>query len=231
MRKTQITWGIILGVALMSCTNAEQKQTEQEDLTPTVVEDSIELADIKTESKPTFQYFDDYFAISSKTDLYATFDSSALKDEISWYAEGTVQRQSTFLIHPKTKHALNFVWSDDDKLTTAWVEANFYDEDDVLLKNKGLEAKNGLYIGMPLKALEDWNKAPISFFGFGWDYSGAVLPDSTGRLSKSNVGINLGISEMSNLDVLGDVELSSQDSSVQNLLIYINQMTYYFGEK
>jgi hypothetical protein len=52
------------------------------------------------------------------------------------------------------------------------------------------KSKTSIKIGSTYDELTKMNQKPISFYGFGWDYSGAVAWND-GKLEKSNVHVFL----------------------------------------
>jgi hypothetical protein len=223
---------IVLGMLIACESKPKEEEVIEEQMIVNLSFDSVKRIEeqlIPDEVTQMFSVFDDYFKIQSKKELYAQFDSSVLKDEINWYAEGTLQKNTTHLKNPKTNHIIKFIWTDDDKAQTEWIEASYSPFDDLYKRNNGLKTKNGLYLGMPLTELENWNNhQPISFLGFEWDYSGAVMPDSISKLGQSIVKINLGLGETDDLSVLGDIEFKSNDENIKHLPIYISELIYYY---
>lgn len=157
------------------------------------------------------------------------FGEMSLTDNVVWQAEGTVKRSTTHLINPKTWHHITYYW-DDETGKTASVEASYYmwsHEGDIKGSQK-LEAKNGLYTGMPLAELVEWNEADIRFSGFGWDYAGYVFNSTEDKLGVSNVSITL-IDLQEDYKgykfMLGDVELSSAENRMKNAPVIVETLS------
>ncbi len=221
-------------VLLSSCSESKDEMMQEgaisnhtEVTADTVIQEIIEdtIKDIPT----NFEYFDDYTSILTKEDLLAHFDKTNLTNQSVWYAEGTMEKKSTLLIDPNTKFAILYVWSDENPDKVDFIEANFYLGDSTTQNNKGLTTKDGLKIGMTINELADWNGNTLSFLGFGWDYSGGVMVDSTDRFSTSNYQVNLGFDEFTDefMDLLGDVTLNTDMDIVKKANIYVNQITFY----
>ena len=216
-----------------SCSETHQEaETENinSDVTETVV-DTVQqiVADTLVEENNSFEFFDDYCAISTKKELLEKFDKKDLTDQSVWYAEGTMEKKSTLLVDPNTKYAILYVWSDENPDKVAFIEANFYLGDSTTQNNKGLTTKDGLNIGMSINELAEWNGNPLKFLGFGWDYSGGVMADSTDRFLTSQYQVNLGFDDFNDefMELLGDVTLNSDMDIVKKADIYVNQLTFY----
>ena len=162
-------------------------------------------------------------------EILEKFDKKDLTDQSVWYAEGTMEKKSTLLVDPNTKYAILYVWSDENPDKVAFIEANFYLGDSTTQNNKGLTTKDGLNIGMSINELAEWNGNPLKFLGFGWDYSGGVMADSTDRFLTSQYQVNLGFDDFNDefMELLGDVTLNSDMDIVKKADIYVNQLTFY----
>ena len=90
----------IIGVLLISCgsESAEnhENEVEQQDTSAVTIDT---LSTDTTVAALSFEFFEDYAVIDSKTKLYESFEPSQLKDDTTWYAEGEVMRLSTTLTH------------------------------------------------------------------------------------------------------------------------------------
>lgn len=231
--KNLITFSLSL-VLLNSCSESKNEMTQEETTSnhtevhvDTVIQEVIEDTIKDTQNK--FEYFDDYTSILTREDLLAHFDKTNLTNQSVWYAEGTMEKKSTLLVDPNTKYAILYVWSDENPDNVDFIEANFYPGDSTTQNNKGLTTKDGLNIGMTINELADWNGNPLSFLGFGWDYSGSVMVDSTDRFNTSNYQVTLGFDEFTDefMDLMGDVTLNTDMDIVKKANIYVNQITYY----
>ncbi len=228
----------IFFIGLLSCnSNGNSESNPVEEIVTEVVEpnnDSVIVEEpiVEQESTTSFNTFDDYFAISTKEVLVEKFPKENLKDDISWYGEGEVSKQSTVVTNPENGQVVKYVWSDDDANEAEWVEVYYSESDSITLANKGLASTSGLSLGMSLADLEKWNQRPLKFLGFGWDYSGSVMVEKEDKLSDSQIQVNLGFDDYSdeNNFLLGDVTLKSDDEKLKGINIYVNEMIYYYNK-
>ena len=94
--------------------------------------------------------------------------------------EGTVERPYTTL-YPGTKDEILITWKDDSKTSIFDIH---YSEDGKWNSNKGIK------IGTTYDELTKINGKEVKFYGFGWDYSGAVDWNG-GKLEDSNIRVFL----------------------------------------
>lgn len=181
----------------------------------------------------SFEYLEDFATIRSKKELYATFGAEHLEDGISWYAEGTVEFQHTLLTDPNTGNVYTYVWMEEDNETLSFIEANLFIWDDnyEIARKQIVLSKTGLFTGMTLKELFEWNgEKDFKFYGFGWDYEGTISPGTGSNMVASGLGLQLTLENYSNQDwthLLGDIELSTEDHSLFEAPIVLGQLTIY----
>lgn len=109
---------------------------------------------------------DSLLKFDSEEALKKAFDDD-VKRSVGYYPEGEGEYANTMLFEG-TKNEVEFVWEDDS--------LNFSGLTYVIIQGKGTDWKTreGITIGTSLKELEKLNQKPFTFFGFDWDYSGAV---------------------------------------------------------
>ncbi|MFK8044761.1 MAG: hypothetical protein AB8B72_04660 [Crocinitomicaceae bacterium] len=217
-------------------------QTQQSDKGAVPVQDALEVQDVDSNARlekeermpevPSFEYFEDYAKIKSKLELYQTFDSTQLKDEILWYAEGTVKVEVTYLINPQNKHVIKYCWQKKNNDQLDFIEANYFqfDEKGELSSGSSIESRTGLRLGMPIDELETWNGNDFKFMGFSWDYEGVILTESDDKLSEIPIDVKLSLdynypTETSS-NLMGDIEFISSDSAVKKAIIVIDRFTF-----
>ena len=181
-------------------------------------------------NKKVFDKFEDYAEIKTKKDLIAQFGEDNLKDGTEYYAEGTMERKSTTLTNPENKNVIKYIWKDNND-STAWIEADYrlFDENYNITGNQKIKARNGLYFGMSLKELRDWNGADFKFYGFGWDYGGSIIAKEGSKLKESPIEVSLemqGKQDDFNFAV-GDVELSADDPRLKDAGIIVTSFSMY----
>jgi hypothetical protein len=190
-----------------------------------IIEETVEW--VKTE----FNCFDDYANVLTKTELTAIFGKAALKDVVAWYAEGTVEKETTILNDAINGYELTYVWNDDND-SLAWISAdyNLWDGHEIS-GHQSLITKSGLRLGMTLNEIQDWNEVSFEFSGFGWDYAGGVYREEGTKLYETGFVLTLG--EGDNLDyekfgfILGDTGLKSDDDKLNGAGIHLYSITKY----
>jgi hypothetical protein len=235
MKKISINLlGILLATTMfLSCGNSSDNNPETNNNTDNsdfvAVEENNEVVDNEIEDVIDFSKFEHYATISTKTDLIARFGEENLADITVSYAEGTVVREATVLTNPQNGHVIQYVW-EDDNVTISFIEAfyNVYNQDYELLSTQELEAENGLSLGMSLSELVDWNGDDFQFSGFGWDYAGGIYGDENSKITNSPVALTLDLLSFEGAEfTIGDVELSSSDSRLDDVDIIVSDFTMY----
>lgn len=181
----------------------------------------------------TFEFFEDYGALTTKTALYGMFGKENLVDGISYYAEGTVEFQHTILTDPVNGNVYKYVWNESDNETLNFIETNLFiwDENYEITDVQLIQSRSGVYTGMTLKELYEWNNSQdFTFYGFGWDYEGNIAVEKGSVMASSGVDIKLALENYSGENInslLGDVELSTKDKGIFDAPIVVDQLSYY----
>jgi len=231
----------ILAIGLIACGESHEENSELTfPIEKTINADSVILETVVeeiNEDEIAFIKFDDYATILSKNDLIEIFGKENLVDKTTWFAEGTIERQTTTLTNPNNGHVIKYIWAEEDNSTTSWIESNYYlwDESFEIHGEQMIESKNGLKLGMSLADLKDWNNADIRFSGFGWDYAGNVFVDEGTKLAESNIQITLldnqGKQDEKWLFLIGDIEFSTVDEKLKDAPILVEKFTIYIETK
>jgi len=197
-----------------------------------VTQDSL-VDSVAVEESLSFEYFEDYAALNTKTKLYEHFDASQLKDDTTWYAEGTVMRLSTTL--KDGDREVKFVWAEKDNETLENLDAyaQLWTEDWSSTTRQSIPSQCGISLGASLKEFVEWNGAAIHFSGFGWDYAGGVfeLPEYGGKILDCETGIRLDMDYNDDSQdwthLYGDMELNSDMDGMLEAPIFVGSFTYY----
>jgi hypothetical protein len=112
--------------------------------------------------------------------LKNAFPNEVITEDVDLFEEGTEERAYT-VISPNTSDELHITWKDKNRTQI---------EDIRMDSNGKWKSKTAIKIGSTYDELTQMNQKPISFYGFGWDYSGATLWND-GKLEKSNVHVFL----------------------------------------
>lgn len=224
----------LFALMLLSCGGEEESVESNEDSnneTDTTSVDTIAVED-ETES---VMFFEDYAQFDTKTKLYEEFGEENIVDDEAWYAEGTVHFVTSVLTDPATGNKIQFTWDEKDEETLSFIETWRLDWKDENAVPQKVETKEGLYTGMPLKELIDWNGEDFRFAGFGWDYAGGVFAnEDEGKLGGYPVDVTLDM-----LDegwetfphLIGDADHSTGDDGVKGAPVVIGSMTYHVQQQ
>ncbi|MFO8148415.1 MAG: hypothetical protein ACQEWG_09005 [Bacteroidota bacterium] len=144
----------------------------------------LSLASCKTANKPITSPADrfmieDLVELNSE-EIKTRYPDADIKVGIGIYEEGTEERPYCILF-PDTPNHLEITWKDLER-------TEIYD---IRFTEKGnWKSSTGIGIGTTLDQLNQLNSKPVSFYGFGWDYSGAVVWND-GKLENSGLFVFL----------------------------------------
>lgn len=128
-------------------------------------------------------------------------------------------------LFPGTKNEVTIYW-DDTAYHKIIREINCFGD------NPDWHSAEGIKMGSGLRDLLAINGKKISFYGFGWDYSGGVVGFNGGKLENSFIQYRLGYKEGVKVDnsLYGDTALDSDMPEVQKILdqIYVEWITLNF---
>lgn len=116
----------------------------------------------------------------SAEDLSKQFSEAAVYEDTGLFEEGTVERAYSIL-YPDTPNELHITWGDEAR--TKIYDIRFSENGD-------WRSAEGIKIGTTYEELNRLNGQKISFYGFGWDYGGAVLWND-GKLEDSGLQVFL----------------------------------------
>lgn len=108
------------------------------------------------------------------------YPDANIREDKGLFEEGTVERAYSIL-YPDTPNELHITWADEAK--TRIYDIRFSERGD-------WKSAEGIRIGTTYKELNEINEKEISFYGFGWDYGGAVMWND-GKLENSDLRVFL----------------------------------------
>lgn len=109
-------------------------------------------------------------------DIKRNYTDANITEDIGVFEEGTEERPYTTL-YKGTPDEIQITWADDAR-------SQIYD---IRFSDAGKWASStGIKVGTTYNELNRLNGKEISFYGFGWDYSGAVMWND-GKLENSNI--------------------------------------------
>jgi len=113
-------------------------------------------------------------------DIQRNYPDANIEEGADMFEEVTEERPFTIL-YPGTTNELHITWQDKDRAKV---------HDLRYAQNGKWQSETGIDIGTSYAELNEMNGKNISFYGFGWDYSGAVNWNG-GKLEKSGLRVFL----------------------------------------
>ncbi|MCM8569444.1 hypothetical protein NE848_08640 [Gramella jeungdoensis] len=113
-------------------------------------------------------------------DLERNYPDANIEEGTDLFEEGTDERPYTIL-YPGTPDELHITWQDEGRTRI---------HDLRYAGNGKWKSETGVKIGTTYDELTKLNAKPVSFYGFGWDYSGAVVWNG-GKLENSGLRVFL----------------------------------------
>lgn len=131
-------------------------------------------------SGSTSKYTVENLGKMNSADLNQNYPDANMEEGTDMFEEGTDQRPYTIL-YPGTANELHITWQDKKRTRIH----------DLRYSSDGKwESKTGVKVGTTYDELKKMNGKELSFYGFGWDYSGAVDWNG-GKLEKSGLRVFL----------------------------------------
>ena len=139
-------------------------------------------------------------------DLAETFPEANIQEDTGMFEEGTVERAYT-IMYPDTPDELHITWKSGER-----------DEifDIRFSENGKWKSAKGVEIGTSYEALNQLNEKQVSFYGFGWDYGGAVMWND-GKFENSKLRVFLSPSGRVADKFYGDRIIEASEEEIKNL--------------
>lgn len=159
---------------------------------------------------------------NNEADLAAHYGKESVQYDTIWGAEGFFTMGTILKTEPQSH--IEITWQDEAKKqgivsVTLVSDQDWYADS---ITSGEWTSSTGITLGMPVSALQKVNGAPFTFSGFGWDYAGHVINWQKGKLEGSGIAVQLsegpvsdGLTAEESAELLGDVELWSDDPLVQ----------------
>ena len=157
--------------------------------------------------------------ISSAEDLETIYPEASIKEGADVFEEGIVQRPYT-IIFPETPDEALITWNDAERTRL----------NNIRVENDGRwKTREGIKIGTTYDELEKINEGPVEFYGFGWDYSGAV-DWNDGKLSNSNIRVFLEPTGTPPNKFYGDRKIEASEEEIEALDLTVQAIMYQAEE-
>lgn len=134
----------------------------------------------KGTSSSTAKYTVENLGRMDAQDIERNYPDANIEEGVDMFEEGTDKRPFSIL-YPGTENELHITWQDKGR----------NEIHDLRYSTKGKwKSETGVDIGTSYEELNKMNGKKILFYGFGWDYSGAVDWNG-GKLEKSGLRVFL----------------------------------------
>lgn len=153
--------------------------------------------------------------VISQNNLHTIYSDAQISEGTDLFEEGTVERPYSIL-YPGTADELLITWKDDDRTQLHQLRFD---------KNGRWKTKNGIKVGTTYNELVHLNGNSIKFYGFGWDYSGAVDWNG-GRLADSHVRVFLTPEDPPAGKFIGDQIVEATPEEIEALNLRVQAVLY-----
>lgn len=132
------------------------------------------------ESPAAVSFFIEDLSTMNAVEIKSSYADAKPVEDMGMFDEGTEERAYTIL-YPETPDEIHISWEDTEKTRIH----------DIRFSESGKwRSKTGIVVGTTYEELNKLNEKEISFYGFGWDYSGAVDWNG-GKLENSDLFVFL----------------------------------------
>ena len=170
----------------------------------------LTLASCGSSKVASDKYVIDNLAGLTSEELKENFPDANIREDTGMFEEGTVERAFTIL-YPETPDELQVTWEDETRTRI---------HDLYFAGNGRWKSKEGIGVGTSYDQLNMLNGKAVSFYGFGWDYSGAVVWNE-GKLENSKLRVFLGSETEADNKYMGDhlIEASPAEIAAMGLKV------------
>lgn len=166
-------------------------------------------------------YLENLAEVIKNNNLESIYPRAEISEGVDLFEEGTVERAYTIL-YPDT----------DDELLIIWKDKTQNQPHQVYVSKPGRwQTREGITVGTSYEDLVKINDGPIDFYGFGWDYSGAV-DWKDGKMKDSNVRVFLAPVSAPPNSFYGDHIIEADPQDILNLDLKVRAIIYQeMGER
>lgn len=173
--------------------------------------------------------------IGSEEELIKMFGKKNVVYDTVFGLEGDIM--VTTILFPESPNQVVFHWSDIENRKNASLISHsaYYDaKKEKYITNSRWKTKYGFSVGTPMMTVVELNGQPIEFYGFGWDFGGAVNNYNGGKFENQRFSIMLSpiswLTEDGYLDsgdVSGDGEFSSNNPTAQKMNLVVVEISIF----
>lgn len=147
--------------------------------------------------------------------LSEIYPDADIEEGTAYFEEGTVERPYSML-YKGSPNELLITWTDNQRTEVHNIRVE---------KDGRWRSETGIEIGSPYEQVVKINKNPISFYGFGWDYSGAVDYEG-GKLDDTNIRVFLGSENEVPRKFYGDRKIDATKDEIKDLSLKVRAILY-----
>ncbi|MBT0607220.1 hypothetical protein [Aequorivita echinoideorum] len=92
-------------------------------------------------------------------------------------------------------------------------------------KENKYASQTGVKPGMTIDGLNSVNRKPVDFYGFGWDFAGAVKFND-GQLEAQNISVYLKTDKKIDKSLMGDTPHTFEQAKAAKLDLYVNKIIF-----
>lgn len=164
-------------------------------------------------TKPTFIIED--LAKFDAEEIKIKYPDAFPREGVGMFDEGTEELYYTIL-YPETPNEIQITWNDKER-----TEIN-----DIRFTTAGnWKSSRGIMVGTTYDELNVLNGKPVSFYGFGWDYSGAVVWNE-GKLEDSKLRVFLAPEKEPQPKYYGDHIIKATPGEIKNMGLKVQTIIY-----
>lgn len=153
--------------------------------------------------------------VATEKKLAKFYPEAEITHGTDMFREGTEERPFT-LLYPDTPNEVLIIWNNNAKTQLYGI---------MISENGKWKSKTGIKIGTTYNELVALNKGPISFYGFGWDYGGAVDWNG-GKLENSKVHVFLAPKGKVPNSYYGDKIIKATPEEIEALQLSVQSILY-----
>lgn len=143
------------------------------------------------------------------------YSDANIKEDAGMFDEGTEELHYTIL-YGDTPNEIQITWKDAGR-----TEIN-----DIRFTTAGKwQSSTGIKIGTTYDELNSLNEKPVSFYGFGWDYSGAVMWND-GKMENSSLRVFLAPEKEPQPKYYGDHIIKASPEEIKNMNLKVQTIIY-----
>jgi len=154
-------------------------------------------------------------AAMNSDDIKNNYTNADIIEDTGMFEEGTEERAYTTL-YSNTPDEIQITWEDPQKTKI---------HDIRFTKEGRWKSHTGIKIGTTYEELNRLNNKQISFYGFGWDYSGAVMWND-GKLEDSNIFVFLSPNSQTQNNFYGDHIVEATPEEIAQLNLKVSTILY-----